>query len=368
MKKGYYIHFQGRTSVGVAKKIDMQMEELRKFYDMQEIEVGTPKRSLAERLIGLFPTCSIKRNYVQTFKLLENPAFLYIRRTVADRAYVGFMQQVKQKFPDCKIIIEIFTYPYDKDEFGKWNAWPFYLKERIYRGRLKQYVDRFVTYSKDNCIFGIPTIRTANGINVESVRMVQGEYRENRLTMIGAAYMQRQHGYERVIEGLYHYYQDWDGKYRVYLYLVGDGPEKSKYQSLVEKYQLQEYVVFYPTTTGEELDRLYDEAEIALNAFGWYKVGCYDAISTLKIRESFARGIPMISGSPIDIVDENHKYALMFPNDPSPVEIPKVIEYYETLKKQYRKKSNLASELRSYAGEHASMEVVMKPVIDFING
>ena len=25
MKKGYYIHFQGRTSIGVAKKIDMQM-------------------------------------------------------------------------------------------------------------------------------------------------------------------------------------------------------------------------------------------------------------------------------------------------------------------------------------------------------
>lgn len=28
MKKGYYIHFQGRQSIGVSKKIDMQIEEL----------------------------------------------------------------------------------------------------------------------------------------------------------------------------------------------------------------------------------------------------------------------------------------------------------------------------------------------------
>lgn len=367
MKKGYYVHFQGRTSIGVGKKIDMQMEEFRKFYDMREIEVATPERSLVERIVGLFPGCSIRRNYSQALESIDNPAFLYVRRTVADKAYVGFFRHVKHKFPNCKIIIEIFTYPYDKDDFGKWSAWPFYLKEIMYRRQLKRYVDRFVTYTQDKEIFGVPTICTLNGINVESIPMVQGEYHENQLTMIGVAYMQRQHGYERVLEGLYHYYQNWDGKYQVYLYLVGDGPEKSKYQSLVEKYQLEEYVVFYPTTTGEDLDRLYDKAEIALNAFGWYKVGCYDAISTLKIRESFAKGMPIISGSPIDILDENGKYAVIFPNDKSPIEIYKVIEYYEKLKKENGTKLNVALELRQFAVEHASMEVVMQPIVDFIN-
>ncbi len=28
MKKGYYLHFQGRQSIGVSRKIDMQLEEL----------------------------------------------------------------------------------------------------------------------------------------------------------------------------------------------------------------------------------------------------------------------------------------------------------------------------------------------------
>ena len=31
MKKGYYIHFQGRESIGVSTKIDMQLEEFARF-------------------------------------------------------------------------------------------------------------------------------------------------------------------------------------------------------------------------------------------------------------------------------------------------------------------------------------------------
>lgn len=128
MKKGYYIHFQGRQSIGVSKKIDMQMEELGKFSDMREIEVGTPPRSLLARVFGLFPTASITRNYEEAFAQLDNPDFLYVRRTVADRAYFRFWKKIKERYPHCLIIVELFTYPYDRDDFGKWNAWPFYLK------------------------------------------------------------------------------------------------------------------------------------------------------------------------------------------------------------------------------------------------
>ena len=138
MRKGYYIHFQGRQSIGVSKKIDMQMEEFRKFYEMQEMEVETPARSVVGRVLGLFPTASIRRNYSEALERMENPAFLYVRRAVADRAYLTFWKKVKERYPQCKIIIELFTYPYDKDDFGKWNAWPFYLKELLYRPKLRK--------------------------------------------------------------------------------------------------------------------------------------------------------------------------------------------------------------------------------------
>ena len=132
MKKGYYIHFQGRESIGVSKKIDMQLDEFAKFFDVQELEIKTPDRSLPERILGLLPMMSIKRNYEEALKQLDHPDFLYIRRTVADRAYLCFWKKVKEVYPDCKIIVEIFSYPYDRDDFGKWNAWPFYLKELIF--------------------------------------------------------------------------------------------------------------------------------------------------------------------------------------------------------------------------------------------
>ncbi|MCM1297029.1 MAG: hypothetical protein NC311_15935, partial [Muribaculaceae bacterium] len=206
MKKGYYIHFQGRQSIGVSKKIDMQLEEFGKFFSMREIEVITPARPLVKRVLGLFPTASIERDYEEAFARLEEPDFLYVRRTVADRAYLRFWKKVKERYPDCRIVVELFTYPYDKDDFGKWNAWPFYLKELIYRPRLRRYVDRFVTYTDDQEIFGIPTIRSANGINVESVAEIGGEYLEKQINMIAVAFMQRHHGYERIIEGMRAYY------------------------------------------------------------------------------------------------------------------------------------------------------------------
>lgn len=366
MKKGYYIHFQGRQSVGVSKKIDMQMEELSKKYDMQEIEIDAIPRNLLQRLIGLLPSASISRKYEEALEKLKNPAFIYVRRTVADKAYCDFWKKIKKRYPQCKIIIEIFTYPYNKDDFAKWNAWPFYFKELLYRGKLKSCVDRFVTYTRDDIIFGIPTICTTNGIKVDAEKIVQGEFSKNQITMIGVAYMQRQHGYERVIEGLHQYYERSSGTYRVYLKLVGDGPEKRSYEKLVAKYHLQDYVSFYPTTTGQKLDELYNQSDLALAAFGMYKVGYYEPIGALKTRECLAKGIPMISGSPIDVLNHNASYAHIVPNDNSPVDMEDIISYYEGMQASYVSKKALADEMRFYACKYASMEAIMKPIVEFI--
>lgn len=366
MKRGYYIHFQGRTSIGVSKKIDMQMEEFGRYFEMHELEIETIARTLFQRVIGLFPTASITRNYEKALDKLEEPDFIYVRRTVADRAYVGFWREVKKRYPDCKIIIELFTYPYDKDEFGKWNAWPFYIKEVLYRRNLKKYINRFVTYIKTEDVFGIPTILTANGVNVDSIKKVEGNYRKNQLTMIGVAYMQRQHGYERIIEGMRQYYYNDSPDYIVFLHLVGDGPEKSKYQDMVKKYSLENYVSFFPVTTGAELDELYNQADVALAAFGLYKIGFYNAIAALKTRECMAKGMPLVSGSPIDVFEDDFKYAKIFPNDNSTVNMKEIVKFFENIRKSEKDKEAVADKLRQFAREHVSMETVMKPIVDYI--
>ncbi len=367
MKKGYYVHFQGRSSVGISKKIDMQLEEFSEHYNIGEIEVRTLQRSLLQRIIGLFPTASISRDYTKALEDLDNPDFIYVRRAVADRKYVKFWRNIKEKYPECKIIIEIFTYPYDKDSFGTWDAWPFYIKELIYRRNLKKYIDRFVTYSKHTEIFGVPTICTTNGVDVKKISIVKGEYRDNKLTMIGVAYMQRHHGYERIIEGMHRYYQEKKRNYDVELLLVGEGPEKPKYYNLVQKYQLQNHVKFYENTFGKQLDEMYDTSDIALASFGMYKLGIYDSLVALKTRECLAKGMPLITGCKVDILDDNFKYVKNFPNNGQAIEIEEIIKFHEKLKKEDSDKETVAKNIRDFAVQHVDMKSVMEPIIEYIN-
>lgn len=367
-KKGYYIHFDARKSIGVSKKIDMQMKAFNNRFCVQEIQITATPRSLIRRLIGLFPLASITRDYEEAWKKIDNPDFLYVRRTVADHDYMLFLSQIKKKYPRCKIIVEIFTYPYDRDDFGKWNAWPFYLKELIQRKKHRRYIDRFVTYSDDTEIFGVPTIRTTNGVDTQEIKMTSGSYLPNRITLVGVAYMQRQHGYERIIRGLKDYYNKGNVTQKVYLYLVGDGPEKGYYQKLVKRYGLQDYVKLYPTTVGEKLDEIYMQSDIALASFGFYKAGVYYSNSSLKVYECLAKGLPFATGCPIAGIEKECPYMFAFPNNKSVVDIAQIVNEFEKLRNNGRKgKEELAREIRLFAEENFSMEIVMRPIIDYID-
>ena len=70
-------------------------------------------------LCGLFPTASIRRNYKSALLHLKDPDFLYVRRSVADRSYVNFWKKIKEKYPDCKIIIAACQFFY-------WFRWSFF--------------------------------------------------------------------------------------------------------------------------------------------------------------------------------------------------------------------------------------------------
>lgn len=367
-KKGYFVHFEARKSIGVSKKIDMQMEELQKHFEVQEVQIASMRRNLLKRIWGLLPMVSIERNYEEALAGIEDPDFVYIRRAVADFEYLKFLKKIKERYPNGKIIIEIFTYPYDRDDFGKWNAWPFYFKELMCRPRLKKYVDRFVTYTKDAEIFDVRTICAGNGINVENVNIVKGEYVKDKIILVGVAYMQRQHGYERVIEGLREYYKDGKGDYTVELLLVGEGPEKKKYQRLVERYHLQSYVKFYPTMSGSQLDEVYDRGDIALAVFGMYKVGFFADVSALKTRECLAKGLPMITGSRIDVLGDGYKYVRNFSNDKQSIDIKEVVKFFERIKEEDKDKSTVAENIRSFAFQHVSMRAAMEPIVNYIEG
>lgn len=364
MIKGYYIHFEAKETPGVAKKINMQLEEFRKSIAIEEAEIKSIPVTFMRRMMRLLPGGAIERTYEDVLKQLDNPDFVYVRRATADRNYVSFFRKIKERWPSCKIIIEIFTYPYDRDEFRRLLTWPYYFKEVYNRKKLVGLVDRYVTYSEDEEIFGIPTIRTGNGIVVDSVSVPAIVKRENNsINLIAVAFMQKHHGYERIIKGLHEYYRKGNSR-KVICHLIGDGPEKAGYRKLVDKYDLQDVVFFYPTTTGEALDKLYEKGDIAVSAIGVYKDGI-DRENSLKTREYMAKGFPMITGCKVDGLNAEYPYVCQFPNNASPIDIEKVLKFYDGLLMRESRK-DVQTAIRSYVKKIADMPIVIKPIVDYV--
>ena len=235
MKRGYYIYAENFGSSGVNKKIKMQIEVLSRKFIMKEILIKTSKRTFVQRIKELMPCSSFTREYQSALNELLDPDFVYIRRIYVDKLYLAFLKDIKRKYPACKIIVEIPTYPYKKEMLSHYYTAFMYVKEIIYRHKYKENIDRFVTYSDDDKLFGVPTIRTMNGVNVKSISLLEpsDEYNSNEIHLIAVAFFLRHHGYERIIKGLRKYYQV-ERNSRVYVHIVGDGPECLKYKHLVK--------------------------------------------------------------------------------------------------------------------------------------
>ena len=124
-------------------------------------------------------------------------------------------------------------------------------------------------------------------------------------------------------------------------------------------------MVFYATMVGEKLDEAYEKGDIAVSAIGVYKDGL-DRENSLKTREYMAKGFPMITACNVDGINEKYQFVCRFSNDASPIDIEKVLIFYDALCRKYVKKE-MRQLIRNYVKEIADMPIVMKAIIDFIN-
>lgn len=368
MKKGYYVYLNS-SSAGVRKKIDMQCTIFESTLDIKKIEVSYKKRNFINKMLAYLPFFNVGVDYQSIKEQIIDPDFVYIRRLLADRQYIKFLAFLKKQYPKCKIILEMYTYPYYKDAFCR-NFKHFIthfflsLKDFYNSHRQKKYIDRIVTYSRDEKIYGIETIQTTNGVDVKMILEKRNYNNTDSINIISVAYMQPHHGYERLIKGLYYYYQNAGDKVINY-YLIGEGPEKKKYERLVKKYHLQENIHFVGEKKGEELEKYYDIADIAVGSLGGYKIGI-NLFSSLKLYEYFAKGLPILSGCPVNIIGEKDSpYICYFPNNSTPIDLKIVINYLSNL---YLKSKEYTSHMiRNYSMDHVDISVAMKSTIDYID-
>lgn len=365
MKKGYFVlsdesfNCNDHSFVGVHKKIKAQ----RKAFEML---VGTcdfinllyeRKKNIFINFIYHIFSKKLFLKYVKT-----DCEYLYIRRVIpVTRSFIFYLKKQREMTPNVKIIYELPTYPYDAEVSS--------LRERIllsfdklYRRKLKKYVDLITTFSKDNEIFKIRATTIVNGIDCTNIGVSKRSY-SDEIKLIAVAQFAKWHGYDRVIKGLASYYKN-NNYPIVKIDFVGNGDELQLYKKMVNDYQLTNYVTFCGELFGESLQRKFDEVDIALNSLGCHRKKIFLS-SELKSREYLARGIPSISSTKIDIIPEKWKYNLYVPENDNEIDINKIVSFYQNLL-QKETVSQIHANIRNYAEKNCEMNVVMRPIFEYI--
>src|SRR5665647_345220 len=275
----------------------------------------------------------------------------------ANPFFISFLKKLKRI--NVTILLEIPTYPYDQE----YKNLPISSKivlliEKFSRRQFKNYVSRVITLTPHVNIFGIPTIEISNGIDTNSINIIQKNKLDNDIHLIGVASMAHWHGFDRVIEGLYNYYNNGESnKKKVFFHIAGDSDntESIRYKELVKKCDLSNYVIFYGRKTGKELDMIYNKADIAVGSLGCHRISIKN-VKTLKNREYCARGLPFFY-SETDVDFEDKDFIFKVPSNDSPIEIEEIINFVTNNKLDEVK-------IRKYACENLTWEKQFEKVLN----
>lgn len=359
---------------GILKKKAAQMELLAEHFDVVMLGFDQSHRHIGIRKADgkFYPIKDVPENiFGKTLKreLFYRMAASYCRRKKIRRVYVryaltdpSFLRFLRSLPKDSDVMVEIPTYPYDKERAQNIRGKILSAEDKLLMPRLRKYVDYIATYSKDAEIAGVPCVNMQNGVVVGNIKMREINTDPNEIRLLAVASMNFWHGYDRIILGMGAYKKK-GGERRIVLHLVGDGPEVPNLKKMAEEQGVLEDVIFHGFKGGAELDEISFMCDIAVTNLGLHRLGLEQA-SPLKVREYMAQGFPMISVSSVDISDLLEGHQLLVPVGDDPVDMEDIISFYnekdlgnpESAKKE-------AEELRKLALKYCDMRVVFAPAV-----
>lgn len=286
--------------------------------------------------------------------------YVYLRHPLTDFGFLWLLKSFHKM--NSKIAVEIPTYPYFEERIDKsvMHKLLFYL-DLILQHQLKNYVDLIVvTTDTKEKVFGIETLRIDNGIDLDEVKPAVHKNTDGMIHIISVSSMARFHGIDRFIQGL-NANAETVKQHKVVTDLVGDGSECLRLKELVRE-DLKDYVIFHGPKFGDDLEKLYNIADIGLSTLAWHRLGITSA-SVLKTREYLAKGIPFIlgyieEGIPCSELD----YVLQVSANDDPIDIVEVLAFYNKI--NHLDNNNIRSSMRILAEQILSWEGHMSRVIE----
>mgnify|MGYP001444966675 FL=1 len=346
--------YVSRADEAVLYKVEKDDMKAIKTFKYNKLSVFKEKSKI--RKIRSFIRYNSFLNYLNKIIYSYDINILYIRSSIPSKKLISILNN-KQVIT----VLEYPTYPFEEEckktktkieQFVFWNNKP---------KKIENLADLVVGISGEKDInVDEKFILTSNGIQLNNINLKKRSDK-NYVNILSVANIGFTHGYDRIIKGLYEYYKN-NPKKEVFYHCVGDGSELANLKKLTKELSLEKYVIFHGAKTGEELDKVFDESDIALGSLGNHRKGL-NSDSALKNREYCARGIPFVIASSDQDFPESFPYILKIPSDDSPVDINEIVEWYEKLTHSHL---DYSSEMRKYAEEHLSWDEKMKPVIEKI--
>lgn len=348
MKILFLVYHGFSEASGITKKIRYQVKGLREngyevhlcYYDFAEN--GHRCRYVDDDIIkdygtGFFAGLRQRIDYdcVYDYCKCQGIQFVYARCFQnANPFLINFFKKLNKL--GIKSVTEIPTYPYDQ-EFATFSRKQRYeLKiDQLFRNRLAKEMTAIVTFSDAETIFGQRTIRISNGVDFDSIPIHQYQApQDDSIHLIGVAEVHLWHAYDRLIAGLGEYYQHQDNPREVYFHIVGGVHPHERYhanafhpglQTIIDKYGIQNRIIFHGQLFGEELDKVFNQSCFAIGSLGRHRSGI-SIIKTLKNREYATRGIPFIY-SEQDSDFDHQPYVLKASPDETPINVQEIIDF-----------------------------------------
>lgn len=348
-------------SSGVNRKVHAQVEALNCYVQCTLFELPPIhyQNSKIEKIIRRVPGTAVWRKWKYTGEY-HDLDFLYIRQVYHDASFIRYLKAIKKDNPRIKLIYEIPTFPFDPEGAITASNFAFVLKEKVNQKKLSKYIDRIVTFYGQNEILGIPCLDLINGFDFSKV-IVPTRSMTEQIHIMSVAMTAFWHGYDRVIEGLYRYYAS-GGTENIIYHLCGI--ELPSLRELVKKYNLEDHVVFHGVISGSELEKVYQISFLGLDVLGGHRKN-YPISSSLKSREYAANGLPIITSSPVDYLQNDYPFQFIAPYDDSPLNMEEVLSFYHRI---YDKMdcNQVSKTIRDYAEPRCDMKYTMKPVADWL--
>lgn len=291
-------------------------------------------------------------DFMDSMNKKNNFDVIYIRRIIP--LTLNLIKKIKEWHSGgAKVYWEIPTFGEVPKSLANWITY----KTEEYGYRLLQNSMSIVAISskKDtssNYIF------INNGVDNDSIK-VRNYKKHNGINIICLATFLYWQGYDRLLNGLKEYYDNYDPQkdIEVHVYMVGNGSYVKDLIQITHDNKIEEYVHFMGALTGDDLNNIFDNMDLAFGNIGFFRKGVVSDTS-LKIREYCSRGIPFVTALKINDFPNDFPYILHVPMDESYINIKTICIFVQNLDQE-----KATSEMRLFAENNLSWEKQLVKII-----